>query len=118
MESVEEEEGVEVFMEGDDFWLKKGGCKDSSREIAEKEGVVIVGEAVIIVEAAVVLVRGAVEWLSGSDPVLAVNEGKVVVVVVVEGVEWRGRGDVEAAEEKNEEVKKWWSDIRMAEDGY
>ena len=61
VESVEEEKGVEVFMEGDDFRLKKGGCKDSSREIAEEEGVIIVGTAVIIVEAAVVLVRGAVE---------------------------------------------------------
>ena len=32
---------------------------------------------------------------------LAVDEGKVVVEVV----EWRGRGNVEAAEEMDEEVK-------------
>ena len=35
---------------------------------------------------------------------LAVDEGKVVVVV--EEVEWRGRGDVEGADEKDEEVKE------------
>ena len=56
-------------------FAKKGGCEDSGREVPEEKGVVIAGAAVIIV-------RGAVEWLSGSDVVLVVDEGKVVIEVV------------------------------------
>ena len=56
--------------------LREEGCEDSGREVAEEEGVVIVGVA--LVGAAVVIVKGALERLSGSDVVLAVNEDKVI----------------------------------------
>ena len=60
--------------------LREGGCEDSGREVAEEEGVVIVG--VVLAGAAVVIAKGTLEWLSGSDVVLAVNEDKVVVEVI------------------------------------
>ena len=47
--------------------LREGGCEDSGREVAEEEGVVIVGLAVVIV-------RGALERLSRSDVVVIVKE--------------------------------------------
>ena len=56
--------------------LREEGCEDSGREVAEEEGVVIVGVA--LVGAAVVIVKGTLERLSGSDVVLAVNEDKVI----------------------------------------
>ena len=45
---------------------------------------------------------------------LAVEEGKVVGG---EWLEWKGRGDVEAAEEKDEEVSEWWRVMVVPEDG-
>ena len=79
-------------------FAKKRGCEDPGGEVAEKEKVVIAGVPVVTV-------RGAVEWLSRSDVVLAMDEGKVVIEVV----EWRGKGDVEVVEKKDEEVEDLWS---------
>ena len=44
--------------------MAKEGCKDSGKEVSEEDEMIILG---------------AVERLSGSDAVLAVDEGKVVV---------------------------------------
>lgn len=48
------------------------------------------------------------EWCSNES-----NEGKVVVEVVG----WGYRGDVEAADDKEEEVKEWWGKVNMAANG-
>ena len=39
--------------------LREGGCEDSGREVAEEEGVVIVG--VVLAGAAVVIAKGTLE---------------------------------------------------------
>ena len=91
------------------WWLlaKKGGREDLSRGVPEEEGLVIEETAMIIVGVGVIIARGVVEWFRESNWVLGVEKGKVV-----------GRGWVQwkAAEEKDEEVTDWWSEMGMSED--